>query len=230
MTNARPTASAVCSADDVRHVPHCYLPAPWVGDQLVPDDVAVRHLERVLRLVPGNAVSYTDGTGRVGIGTWAPPFIERGDEELTAHGPPMVAIAVAPPKGAERQRFVVEKLAELGVRRLTWLDARYSDAKPPKPDKAAAWAIGALEQSRGAWLLDVDGPLSLAELSGAVALAHPDGEPLGSGSQIDTIAIGPAGGWHPDEVAGVGKAVTLGERILRTETAAIVAATLAIHA
>jgi len=42
-----------------------------------------------------------------------------------------------------------------------------------------------------------------------------------------TIAIGPAGGCHPDEVAAAPGTITLGGGILRTETAAVVAAALA---
>lgn len=49
-----------------------------------------------------------------------------------------------------------------------------------------------------------------------------------------SIFIGPEGGWEPDEVdaatsAGA-RAITLGERVLRSETAGLVAATLALHA
>ena len=48
------------------------------------------------------------------------------------------------------------------------------------------------------------------------------------------LFIGPEGGWEPAEVeaATVVEAhiVTLGERVLRSETAGLVAATLALHA
>ena len=47
------------------------------------------------------------------------------------------------------------------------------------------------------------------------------------------IVIGPEGGMSPDEVAALraagGRTVTLGPRILRTETAAVVAAALAMQ-
>ncbi|MEN8114383.1 MAG: RsmE family RNA methyltransferase [Actinomycetota bacterium] len=213
----------------MRHVPHCFVPAPWTDDRLALGEATVRHLERVLRLAPGDPVSYTDGSGTIGSGPWAAPFIERGAEDSTPRGSHEVTIAVAPPKGSDRQRFVVEKLAELGVARLIWISTRYGDAKSPKPAKAATWAIGALEQSRGAWLLDIGGPMGLADVPGDMAIADPAGERIGSGPSVDTIAIGPAGGWHPDELAEASMTVTLGDRILRTETAAIVAATLAAH-
>lgn len=228
-TNGPQIASAASSVADVGHIPHCYLPAPWNGDHLATGDATSRHLERVLRLDEGDPVTYTDGFGTFGTGTWRRSFVERGNETRVEAEPGALNLAVAPPKGSDRQRFVVEKLAELGVRRLVWLKTRYGEAKPPKTTKAAAWAIGALEQSKGAWLLEIDGPVGLDKLPGKVALAHPGGVPLGSDGTPDTIAIGPAGGWHADEIASIDQLVTLGSRILRTETAAVVAAALAVH-
>ena len=51
---------------------------------------------------------------------------------------------------------------------------------------------------------------------------HPDARDL-------AIVIGPEGGISPEEIAEMaGEAVTLGPRILRTETAAVAAVTLAM--
>lgn len=211
------------------HVPHCFVPGPWDGERLTPAEAAARHLERVLRLAPGSDLTYTDGAGTVGAGKWRPPHIDRGVEQRLPDEP-RVTIAVAPPKSTERQRFLVEKLAELGVARLVWLAARYGDGRPPRPEKARAWAVGALEQSRGAWLLDIGGPVDVADLPVGAVLADRDGPSVGAGAVPDTIAIGPAGGWHPDELAIASRTISLGERILRTETAAIAAAVHALAA
>jgi 16S rRNA (uracil1498-N3)-methyltransferase len=55
---------------------------------------------------------------------------------------------------------------------------------------------------------------------------------LADGSSV-TALIGPEGGWSPEEFALFGelgvKSVTLGPRVLRTETAAIAAVTLIQH-
>jgi 16S rRNA (uracil1498-N3)-methyltransferase len=212
----------------VRHVPHCFTPSPWTGDVLRLSAETSRHLELVLRLHPGDVVTYTDGAGTLGEGTWDGAALRRGEELEVPIPEREVTIAVAPPKGIDRQRFVVEKLAELGVGRLVWLHARYGDANAPKRMKSLAWAVGALEQSRGARMLDVSGPLALGQLHGRVVLAHPGGAQLGDIDGSLTIAIGPAGGWHPGEIAAAGGTVSLGDRVLRTETAAIVAATIAM--
>ena len=193
---------------------------------LTPPAATARHLVGVLRLDPGRPVTYTDGAGTTGDGVWTGTEIRRGDESGVQPSGDVI-IAVAPPKGSDRQRFVVEKLAELGVGRLIWLSTRYGDARPPKAAKADAWAIGALEQSRGAWKMCIEGPIRLEGLPPGFLLAHQDGESLRARGGPVTIAIGPAGGWHPDEIAVEARTVSLGTSVLRTETAAIAAAVLA---
>ncbi len=71
--------------------------------------------------------------------------------------PPAVAItvAVAPPHDKDRLRFMVEKLAELEVSRITFLKTRFGAGRLPDLSKATAWAIGALEQSQGGWLPEI---------------------------------------------------------------------------
>ncbi len=71
--------------------------------------------------------------------------------------PPPVAVtlAVAPPHDKDRLRFMVEKLAELEVRRLAFLQARFGAGRLPDQSKATSWAIGALEQSQGGWLMEI---------------------------------------------------------------------------
>jgi len=202
------------------------VPRPWSDEVLTPPSAAVRHLTGVLRLTPGRPVRYTDGAGTTGDGVWTGADIRRGAETVAGR-PGDVAIAVAPPKGSDRQRFVVEKLAELGVARLIWLSTRYGDARPPKGEKADAWAIGALEQSRGAWKMRIDGPVRLEDLPPDFLLADADGAPLRRDAGPVTIAIGPAGGWHPDELVSPERTVSLGTSVLRTETAAVTAAVLA---
>ncbi len=87
--------------------------------------------------------------------------------------------------------------------------------------------IGAVEQSRGAWLTDIDDAwCGIDDLEGPWVAAKSGGAAL----QIDrdlTVAIGPEGGWAPGELPeGVGL-VHLGDRILRTETAGIAVAVVA---
>lgn len=130
-------------------------------------------------------------------------------------------MAVAVPKAKDRQRLIVEKLGELGVARLVWLSTRHGQVTAPAPARCRMWAIAALEQSRSAFLMDVTTG-SLAGFPDAT-LADSTGGPMGS--DIEVLAIGPEGGWHPDELIGR-KTVALSDQTLRTETAAIIGGAL----
>jgi len=118
-------------------------------------------------------------------------------------------------------RFMIEKLQELGIRSLVWLTCDHNQARPPSSNKIEAWVAAALEQSRGAWKLEVGGPVRLADLDAPVVL-DPAGEPLSAGTAL--VCVGPEGGWSSAERDAAVTLGSLGDTILRTETAAIVAA------
>lgn len=209
-----------------RHVPHFLVPPPW-GDELRLDDAQRHHLGRVLRLRPGALVTYTDGSGTIGTGRLTEDGIARG-EEVAHPAPPRLDLAVAPPQARERVRFLVEKVAELGATSLRWIRTTRTEGRPPAEAKARAWADAALAQSRGAWRLELGSTswAALADVPGPLLVADPAGGVLGPDRLPATIVIGPEGGLDPAEVPNRGDAVTLGGRILRTETAAMVAVAL----
>jgi 16S rRNA U1498 N3-methylase RsmE len=174
-------------------------------------------------------VSYTDGQGIVGEGSLAGDAVLRGVEEARPAPPSRVTVAVAPPRDKTRQRFLVEKLAELGVARIVWLDARRRQAAPPAAARSRAWSEAALEQSRGAHLTQVgSGLVGWADL-GAPLLVADRGAPPWPGMVGEfTVVVGPEGGWEAEEVRRDAIRFGLGERVLRVETAALVAAALAV--
>ncbi len=212
------------------HVPHVYLPGPWEGRQIQVPEAELHHLERVMRRSNGSAISYTDGTGVVGSGALHGGSVHRGDERRVA-APPQLTMAVAPPHSPDRVRFVVEKLAELGVARLVWLQTRFGQNRPPRLDKAAAWAKSALQQSRGAYLLHITGLTDWTSLEGPLVVArqHADGD---FAAVLDagriTLAVGPEGGFAEGEVPARATAIDLGPHVLRTETAALAGAATAL--
>lgn len=207
------------------HVPHLHVPGPWDGPRLALSDEQLHHLTRVLRRADSAPVSYTDGAGLIGEGNVVGGQLKRGPERQVATPVP-VHLAVAPPRAVDRCRWIVEKLQELGVTRLTWLGTRHGEGRPPKPDKALRWAVGALEQSRGAHLLVIDQVAGLTDLPPPLAVADQGGRPLSglAGSPFPTVAIGPEGGWAPGEVPAETPRLGLVETVLRTETAAVAAA------
>jgi 16S rRNA (uracil1498-N3)-methyltransferase len=211
----------------MRHVPHLLVDSPWPEGLLGLDAGRLHHLRRVLRLADGAPVAYTDGSGTVGEGVLAGDGVERGAERAVDPPPTRLTVAVAPPDSRERQRFVVEKLAELGVERIRWLDTRFGEGRPPAAGRARQWADAGLEQSRGAWRTIVDdAPVPLAELDGTVWAAVPGAPPTPVSPSRLTLAIGPEGGWAPEDLPAGVLPVGFGERILRVETAAVVGAAL----
>lgn len=209
------------------HVPHLYLPGPWEGSHLAFRPEQAHHLERVLRVKDGSEVSYTDGRGLTGTGIKQDGAVERGAERLDPPPRPTLSIATPPPEQKDRARFLVEKLGELGVARLIWLRTERSEGRVPSHEKSMAWARSALEQSRGSYLMQIEGPFTLDLLDPPLMVADESVEvssPL-AGERL-TIAIGPEGGWSPEEIPASAPRLALGRRVLRLETAAIAAAAI----
>ncbi len=208
------------------HVPHLYIPGPWGTDTLLLDPDHLHHLTRVLRIGDERPVSYTDGAGRVGRGRLEGASIVRG-EERSIDRTRVITVAVAPPDSRERARFLVEKLAELGVARLVWLETTRGQGRPPRTERTVAWAVGALEQSRGGWLMESSETMvAMDALPRPLLVAAPGGDSAAPKVTRATVAVGPEGGWAPDEIPADAICIDLGPTILRVETAAIVAATM----
>ncbi|HSJ36403.1 MAG TPA: 16S rRNA (uracil(1498)-N(3))-methyltransferase [Acidimicrobiia bacterium] len=207
------------------HVPHLYLPGPWQGPELALGDDHEHHLTRVLRMSPGAEVSYTDGEGTAGRGILGRGVVERDDESSGSLGP-AVEVAVAPPDSRQRARFVVEKLVELGVRRLIWVRTRRTEGRPPPEEKARAWAVSALEQSRGTRLMAITRS-HLDDLDpGRLVVVHPGPDPFslaGPRPESPILLVGPEGGLDEAEIPPGAPRLALGSTILRVETAALAA-------
>lgn len=190
------------------------------------------HLERVLRLRPGERVVATDGRGswtlcRFGGGRRLEP---EGELRREPAPDPPATVAFAPVKG-ERSEWVVQKLTELGVDRIVVLSAARSVVRWSGERERAAMerlrrtATEAVAQCRRVWLPEVEGVLPLAALADrGLALAEPGGPPLDGG--CTGIAVGPEGGWDEAERASGWPTVGLGPNVLRAETAALAAGVL----
>lgn len=205
-----------------RHVPHLVVPTPWDEEALRLSVVQWRHISKVLRMRPGHEVTYTDGLGTIGQGVLGNQIVERGDEHLVPR-PSVLTVAVAPPESKDRQRFLVEKLAELGVARLIWLETKHGKERIASSSKVFNWVLAAVEQSRGAYLMEIDaGTKQLHDLEGRLVVCHPGGE--STAGEADVVAIGPEGGFADEEIPTDARLWDLGPTVLRVETAAVVAA------
>ena len=205
--------------------------------ELTPEDR--HHLARVLRLTPGEVVIASDGHGASTVCTFTGdgPLLEP-TSAVTRHPRPVPALTVgfAPAKG-DRPEWVVQKLTELGVDRIVPLATdrsvvRWSgDRAEHALERLRRVAREAAAQSRRTWLPEVAEPLGLGAFAqevgaggGQLVLADQDGDP--PTLERPSVAVGPEGGWSDAERAMGLARVTLGDGVLRAETAAVAAGTL----
>lgn len=190
-----------------------------------------RHLERVLRLRAGEAVTVSDGAGRWRECRFGEMLEPVGDIVADARPDPLITVAVALTKG-DRLDWAVQKLTELGVDCIVPFAAARSvvrwDAERAThhAERLRRIARQAAMQSRRTWLPAVDDLRSFADVAGleGAVLAEPGGQP--PSLQRPVVLVGPEGGWAEEEAAAPLPRVALAPTILRVETAAVVAGTL----
>jgi 16S rRNA (uracil1498-N3)-methyltransferase len=215
-------------------------PSPTAGD--------VHHLLEVLRLRPGEPVVASDGAGhwvacRVAAGARTSGRSRPADPDriLMVDGPvtgsaaprPSVTVAFAPTKG-DRPERVTRTLTELGVDRIVPIGSSRSVVRweGERGDRAVERlrrvAREAAAQCRRLWLPEVSPPTALDALAARTGLPTRLAHPGGRVPSLDppTLAVGPEGGWDPDELARHGPGVGLGPTVLRAETAAVAAGTV----
>ena len=193
------------------------------------------HLERVLRLRPGDEITVSDGAGGWRLCRLGDPLEPVDAVAADPRPKPPVGVAFGLTKG-ERPEWAVQKLTELGADRIVPFTAERSVVRWT-PDRAAThaerWrriAREAASQSRRTWLPEVEDVQTFADLMkrpGAV-LAHPGAGPPRLGAGV--VLVGPEGGWSDNELAEAAAAgvpfVGLGPHVLRAETAAMAATAL----
>jgi 16S rRNA (uracil1498-N3)-methyltransferase len=197
--------------------------APKLGD----DDA--HHLWRVLRAREGEEVVVTDGAGAWSLARVHASRLERVGEVVVDAPDPAAELYLAPLKG-DRSEWAVAKATELGVSRIVPLVSRRLVVrfKGETRDKIVSrWRrIGAeaVGQCRRTYDIVVDEPLNVADVPAEVCVADFAGDADWTG--VRSVAVGPEGGWDPQEWNAVRRRLALGPTVLRAETAGVVAATL----
>ncbi len=192
------------------------------------------HLLKVLRVKSTDQITVSDG-----VGSWITATISKDGDVRATSEPHVVerpkwalSIAFAPVKG-EKPELIVQKLTELGIDEIIPLAptarsvVRWDTAKAEKQTgRLQRVANEAAMQSRRVWLPVVQPVTQLADLvlRTDVAFAEPGGVEVSAVHR--TIVVGPEGGFTPDELGDSVGRVSLGESVLRAETAAIVAGAL----
>jgi 16S rRNA (uracil1498-N3)-methyltransferase len=229
-----------------------FVPPEAVGDGCVELSAQQAHQVRhVLRLRAGDVVRVFDGVQPVDFLT---ELVDASHARVIGTRPhaaePRTRLS-AYPALLQRDKFetVLQKLTELGVVEVApVLTARTRTRELPDEPRLARWRAilrEATEQSgrgvvpRLARALPLEAAVQRARADGVALMAY-EGErrcsvreALGGAGASVAIFVGPEGGYAQDEVdqaaiAGV-RLVTLGPRILRTETASPVLAALVLY-
>lgn len=227
-----------------------FIPEPLVADSelTLPDDVA-HHLVRVLRSEPGTRFTLFNGQG----GAWEAELVEAGKKTARARllafapdnrqSPLHTHLGQVMSKG-DRMDYAIQKATELGISEITPLTSERCELRLRGEERADKklehWrrvALSACEQSGRNLPPLIHEPCALADwnarlrcelklvLAPGVAGALP-AEKIASAA----VLIGPEGGLSEAEITAVQaqgfQPWQLGPRVLRTETAPVVALAL----
>jgi 16S rRNA (uracil1498-N3)-methyltransferase len=225
-----------------------FVPVSLQADAALVLPQAVAHRVReVLRARAGDPLVLFDGTGGeypaiIRTCTRDQVLVETGARQAIERESPLAITLAQGIARGERMDYTLQKAVELGVTRIVPLASARSQVKLAG-DRAARrrlhWqgiVVHACEQcgrnrvpevaeisSLESFIATDDATLRLTLSPGA---AH-DFRELWAAQQSFSLAIGPEGGLDPNEIAHLTaagyRAIRLGPRILRTETAALVA-------
>ena len=228
----------------------------WIADEVTQNRAALigphaEHLARVLRAQLGQEfdIATGDAVRRGRITAISDTRVEfELAEEISAAILPDLTLFLAIFK-FDRMEWAIEKATELGVRRIVPVvtrrtDAHLASAASKRLERWQRLAHQASEQSRRPATPELSSPIKVTE---AVATSATTRILLTESETQHTLldrleshlpdsslalAIGPEGGWTPDEITTLTTAgflpASLGPTILRAETAAIAAVAIAL--
>ena len=196
------------------------------------------HIARVLRMNVGERLELCDGAGfdYTGVITDIQKdlvTLSLSDKTPSASEPATVFVLFQGLSKGDRMETVIQKAVELGVSEIVPVEMKRSVAKGDKKERWQKIAASAAKQSgRGripvvsSIIYSKDMPKRIADFDLFLLPYEEGGSSLkevlnGKNPKRVGIWIGPEGGFDPSEVdaAAGAQVVTLGKRILRTETA-----------
>jgi 16S rRNA (uracil1498-N3)-methyltransferase len=228
-------------------------PAQW-REPFRLDPAEARHLTRVLRIRTGADVRLFDGCGREGLfrieaAEGAKPRLRLLSESF-ADRPKVRCTLAAGFSKALRRGWFLEKAVELEASAVWLWQGEYSQASLPDTEKAGwkASLVAGAKQCASAWLPElgliprgVEGLIARRNEFDRAFLLY-EGDTGGRLVQREDfsapgallLVVGPEGGFSPAEASALAAAgvtpLSLGNRVLRWETAAILTLGLAFWA
>jgi len=239
----------------VKEARYFYVPDAAQQRELPADEC--QHAIRVLRLTVGDELFLMDGVGnyyRAQVKEASShhccyEIVETLPQERQWTG--CVHLAIAPTKMMDRMEWMTEKVTEIGIDELTFLDCQFSERQVVKLPRIEKIVISAVKQSHKAWMPVVHEMTAFKTFinqprEGRKFIAHCYEEiprtflfdelqkpsivncQLSSVNCHDaTVLVGPEGDFSIDEVrqavAAGWQSVHLGKSRLRTETAGLAA-------
>ncbi len=221
-------------------------PEDLTSKQVIIRGEHARHLSLVLRAKPGDSLAVFDGQGHRYICKICSVHKKEvladkiNKEPYSAESTVSITLAQGVPKG-NKMDFIVQKSTELGVKKIIPLITEYSQVR--KTGRLERWrkiALSASQQSGRGKIPVIAGPLNFKEFLerndigyGIIFSEEEKGRNLKKtlndfqAADMITLLVGSEGGFSKDEVnTAIQKgfiSVSLGPRILRTETAPITA-------
>lgn len=229
-----------------RSAPRLFVSDPLApGAQVLLEGNQAHYLARVMRVGTGDGVILCDNV----TGEWAAKVVEAGKRTVLLEVAEKLREREAVPDlwlcpallKKDRFDLVLEKASELGAARIVPVITARCVADKLNPERAQTIVIEAAEQCARTALPDVAPPLKLAQLLRdwpaerallfADEMGGADATEAFARSVPAAILIGPEGGFTEEERAAIrahpqARAISLGPRILRGETAAIAALAL----
>ncbi len=223
-------------------------PLPGVGSEIELGENGSGHVGRVLRMNPGEEIIVFGGTGTdfrakiVSVSKKAVSVLLTDAEEIHSESPLKTHLGQVISRG-DKMDFTIQKAVELGISEITPLFSSRcgvslsGERLEKKIDQWRKIVISACEQCGRSVIpklndaMDLEEYLPLGDEDVKLNL-HPRAEHGFAGISFDKnkcvrLLIGPEGGLSDEEIDAAAKCgympVRLGPRVLRTETAALVA-------
>jgi 16S rRNA (uracil1498-N3)-methyltransferase len=214
---------------------------------------AAHRISKVLRMASGSVVRVFDGCGHEYEATVEPARGRQTEVRVVRQvvprpeSPLHLVLALPSPK-ADRMDWVLQKGTELGVTAFWPIVSARSEpcargaSSPARVERWRRVLVSAVEQCGRATLPTIAPLLSIADLFSrpfaglrlfctTTVDPQPAWPELPSGNSSALVLVGPAGGWDPAEVDRAHEVgfqpISLGPRVLRSDTAAVTAAALA---
>jgi 16S rRNA (uracil1498-N3)-methyltransferase len=232
------------------HLPFFYSSSadPFSKEVILDEDTS-RHIVQVLRMKAGDQLNITDGKGNIIQASILEAHkksckLEVIKNEYHSADQPKTIMGISLIKNSSRFEWFLEKATEIGISEIVPLICSRTEKEKFRADRLQNILVSAIQQSRQAWLPILHQPIGFELLFAQEEVVNApnkfiahciDSEKTEFVKALQTtngtriLLIGPEGDFTDSEVEFALRnkftPVSLGKTRLRTETAAIVAAT-----